>query len=72
MPKSKSENTISYAALNAELEECMQNLQQPGADIDDALKHYERALALIAELEAYLGRAENRIHEMQFHKGEAA
>jgi exodeoxyribonuclease VII small subunit len=57
--------TADYAALSAELETILTKLQAEDTPIDEALKQYERGLAVIKQLEAYLQTAENKISELQ-------
>ena len=56
---------INYQELSAELEQIMLELTREDLDIDLALKHYERGLHLIKELETYLATAENKVHELK-------
>ena len=55
----------SYQALSAELDEILAALQTPEVDIDEALKLYERGQKVIAELEAYLTTAENKVNQLK-------
>ena len=57
--------SIDYQELSAELEQIMLELTREDLDIDVALKHYERGLHLIKELETYLETAENKVHELK-------
>lgn len=56
---------INYQKLQAELDGIMQELQREDIDIDEALKHYERGLIIIKDLEQYLEGAENRVREIK-------
>ncbi len=55
----------SYQQLNSELESIMAELQTADLDIDLAIKHYERGLVVVHELETYLKTAENKITELK-------
>jgi exodeoxyribonuclease VII small subunit len=55
----------SYQALTRELEQLLAELQQEDIDIDVALKHYERGLELVKQLEEYLNSAENKVKELK-------
>jgi len=56
---------INYQRLRTELDEIMGQLQREDIDVDEALKHYERGLIIVKELEQYLGQAENRVRELK-------
>lgn len=56
---------INYQKLQAELDEIMRQLQSGDIDVDEALKHYERGLAIVKLLEEYLEQAENRVREIK-------
>ncbi|MDB5169516.1 MAG: Exodeoxyribonuclease 7 small subunit [Candidatus Saccharibacteria bacterium] len=56
---------LDYQALSTELDTIMAELQRDDLDVDEALKHYERGLTLVKELEAYLETAENKITELK-------
>jgi exodeoxyribonuclease VII small subunit len=56
---------IDYQTLSAELDAIMAELQKDNVDVDDALKHYERGLELVKQLETYLQSAENKITELK-------
>lgn len=60
MPKTKD-----YQALSLELDEVLAKLQQPTIQVDEAVKLYEKGLALIEELEAHLQQAENKIEQLK-------
>ena len=64
MPQVKK-STVDYAALSAELETIMLELQREDLDIDLALQHYERGLVILKDLERYLKTAENKVTELQ-------
>jgi len=55
----------SYEALKSELDQVMAELQREELDIDTALKHYQRGLELVKQLEAYLKTAENTVKELK-------
>lgn len=54
-----------YQALSQELDTIMSELQRDDLNVDDALKHYERGLELVKQLEQYLESAENKITELK-------
>jgi len=56
--------TMSYQALQDELDVIMTALQGDDVDIDAALAQYERGLVIIKQLEAYLTDAENKVVEL--------
>jgi exodeoxyribonuclease VII small subunit len=53
--------TIDYNELNRELQALMLQLEQGDLEVDESIKCYERALALVKQLEDYLKTAENRV-----------
>lgn len=63
MPKPKPAK--SYEALTSELDVAMQALQREDIGIDEALQHYQRALELLRDIEAYLNTAENKVTELK-------
>jgi len=54
-----------YRELSAQLEAVLEQLQQPGIDIDEAVRLYKEGLALAAALEKHLAQAENSITTLQ-------
>lgn len=60
-----TKNDVSYQALSAELSDILVELQREDLDVDTAVGHYERGLALIKELEQYLQTAENKVSRLQ-------
>lgn len=56
---------IDYRKLNDELETLLEELQSADLDIDAAVKHYERGMAIIKDLEAYLKTAENKVTKIK-------
>jgi exodeoxyribonuclease VII small subunit len=50
-----------YKKLSGELDEILSRLQSADLDIDEAVKAYERGMAIAKELEDYLKTAENKI-----------
>jgi exodeoxyribonuclease VII small subunit len=56
---------VDYQILQAELERILEDMQRDDLDIDLALKHYERGLEIVQQLERYLKQAENRIVELK-------
>jgi exodeoxyribonuclease VII small subunit len=67
MPTKKSD----YATLSRELDEVMAKLQHDDITVDEAITAYERGMQLIAELQAYLQEAENKVQKIKadFEKG---
>jgi len=72
MPKKSQHSKInpqepapSYQALKDELETVMAELQREDLDVDVALKHYQRGLELVRQLEQYLETAENKVIELK-------
>lgn len=57
--------TATYKDLSAELEQVMHDLEQGDLDIDEAVKCYERGLAIVRELEAHLRDAENKVTQLK-------
>jgi len=54
----KKTDTFDYVAKTNELERIVSELENPEIAIDEATKLHAAGLKLIAELEAYLSRAE--------------
>ena len=61
MPKQKK----TYRELAAELDDILQQLNDSDADVDAALKLYERGVEVSRELTTYLQEAENKLSELQ-------
>lgn len=59
MPKSKN-----YEELTVELNEILAKLQSTDLAVDEAVKVYERGVAIAKELETYLKQAENKIKKI--------
>lgn len=55
---------INYQQKSQELEEIINNLQNPLSDIDESLKNYEQGISIIKDLQAYLKSAENKINQL--------
>jgi exodeoxyribonuclease VII small subunit len=64
MPKPKRP-PASYQALQAELDTVMAELQREDLDVDAALRHYQRGLELVGQLQQYLEAAENKVIELK-------
>lgn len=60
-----AEKHTDYKALNTELEEILAQLQAIDTDVDEAVKLYERGMAITKELETYLKTAENKVHKVK-------
>lgn len=56
--------TSNYQQLRSELDELLAWFESDQLDLDQAVKKYERAMVLIAELEAYLKNAENQVTKL--------
>lgn len=54
-----------YQTLSLELDELLAKLQQPDIAVDAAVVLYEEGLRLIADLEAQLQQAENKIEQLK-------
>ena len=72
MPKKSQHSKInpqepvpSYQVLKDELETVMAELQREDLDVDVALKHYQRGLELVRQLEQYLETVENKVIELK-------
>jgi exodeoxyribonuclease VII small subunit len=61
MPKAKPD----YETLTTELDTVLAALQRDDLGVDEALKHYQRGLELVRQLEDYLESAENTITELK-------
>jgi len=61
----KKPSPKTYRSLSAELGQIVEWFESGEADIDEALDKYNQALKLIAELEAYLKTAENKITKIK-------
>jgi exodeoxyribonuclease VII small subunit len=55
----------TYKEMASELDALMENLQSDSLDIDEAVKVYEQATKLIAQMEAHLEKAENKITKLK-------
>lgn len=56
---------VDYKSLSAELDEVLEKLQAGEVDVDEAVKLYERGMAITKQLEAYLKTAENKVRKVQ-------
>lgn len=54
----------SYQAMNTELAELMSWFEGEQVDLDEAVTKYDQAMKLLAEMEAYLNSAENKIKKI--------
>lgn len=59
------EASSNYSALSIELGDILAELQQPGIQIDEAIKMYEKGIKLIGQLEEHLKNAENKIEQLK-------
>lgn len=57
--------TATYKELSDELQQVMSDLEQGDLDIDEAVRCYERGLAIVRELEVHLKEAENKVTELK-------
>lgn len=53
-----------YQAMSARLDEVLVTLQSPDIAIDEAIKLHEEGGKLIAQMQAYLKTAENKIKKL--------
>lgn len=58
----------TYAELQSELDTILAKLQSEQADIDEAMKLYERGEKIIKQLEQHLAKAENTIKQIKLPK----
>lgn len=56
---------VDYKALQAELDQILDKLQNDELDIDGAVGSYERGMEIVKQLEAYLKDAENTVTKLQ-------
>lgn len=56
---------LSYRELSEELDDIVGSLQTEDVDVDEAIKRYERGMAIVKELEAYITEAENKISRVK-------
>lgn len=54
-----------YSDLSIELGGILAKLQQPGIQVDEAIKLYEEGIKLINQLETHLEKAENKIEQLK-------
>jgi exodeoxyribonuclease VII small subunit len=55
----------TYQELRGQLDDVVLKLQDPEADIDEALKLYEQGLSLTKQIEQYLRQAELRVSNIR-------
>lgn len=55
----------TYQTLHAQLETVLAKLQDPELEVDEAIKLYEQGAKLVAQLEAYLQKAENKLTKLK-------
>jgi exodeoxyribonuclease VII small subunit len=65
-PKKPAPN---YETLKAELDTIMAELQREDLGVDAALRHYQRGLDLVRQMEDYLATAENKVIELKAKPG---
>ncbi len=56
---------IDYNTLKVELDNILQQLQSGDLEIDEAIKQYERGMALVSQLQTYLKKAENKVTKIK-------
>jgi len=54
----------TYSQMQVELDEILSWFDRENADIDEALMLYERAMKLIADMEAYLRSSGNKLKKI--------
>lgn len=70
MPKKLDVPELNYRQMSEELDKILDSLQGANIDIDEAVKYYERGMALVKKLENYLHGAENRISTIKKQFGD--
>lgn len=60
-----AEKAKTFIQLRSELDTILEELQRDDADIDVAMKSYERGMELVALLEAQLKLAENKVTKLK-------
>jgi exodeoxyribonuclease VII small subunit len=55
---------VDYQSLSLKLDELVAKLQDENTTIDKSIELYEEATKLIAQMEAYLKTAENRLRKV--------
>lgn len=55
----------NYQQLSDELADILEWFESEAVNIDEAIPKYEQAIKLIAEMEAYLKNAENKIKKIR-------
>ncbi|MDB5181257.1 MAG: Exonuclease small subunit [Candidatus Saccharibacteria bacterium] len=55
----------TYKELSDELSRVMSELERGDLDIDEAVRCYERGLAIVKELEVHLKNAENKVVQLK-------
>ncbi len=70
MKKDSEKASIDYSGLSLELGDLLAKLQQPGIQVDEAIKMYEKGIQLIEQLETHLEKAENRIEQLKLAASE--
>lgn len=60
----KFQSPKTYSQMQAELDEILAWFDRENADINEALKRYERAMKLIADMEAYLQLSGNKLKKI--------
>ena len=59
-----AKNNSDYQSLSAELDATLMALQQPNVAVDDAVKLYEKGVALVAALEKHVEQAEHTLEKI--------
>lgn len=54
----------SYQAKRADLDDILQQIQNPNCDVDQATKLYEQGVKLVAEMRSQLDEAKNKINQL--------
>lgn len=60
-----STTDANYRSLQAELTQILAQLDNPDLDIDQAIKHYERGMVIVRQLDKYLTTAQNKINKVK-------
>jgi exodeoxyribonuclease VII small subunit len=53
--------TSDYRKLSSELDSIVAALEAADVDIEEAMRHYQRGMEIIKEIDTYLKQAENKV-----------
>ncbi len=60
-----TQKDFDYRKLNEELEVILAQMDSTDMDVDEAIKHYQRGMEIVEQLEAYLKGAENKVQKIK-------